>query len=487
MKSRKNLFVGALMLVAGSLAVAQAPVSAATEASSSYIVVFKKGANARAEADVLRGRGFAVRNVYENVFPGVAVDMPAAAARGLARNPNVQLVESDGVVTKVATQNSATWGLDRSDQRALPLNGSFTYPDTAGQGVRAYIIDTGVRSTHSEFTGRMAPGFTSINDGVGTEDCDGHGTHVAGTVAGTIYGLAKKATVVPVRVLDCSGSGTWSGVIAGLDWVAANAVKPAVANMSLGGGASSSVDTAVTNLHNKGVTVVVAAGNENINACNTSPARAAVAVTVGATSSNDARASFSNFGTCLDIFAPGVGITSSVIGSDTATAAYSGTSMASPHVAGAAALMLGTNTGLTPTQVRDQLVASATQNVVTSAGTGSPNRLLYVEQTVVNPPVNPPVVTAPGAFSKSSPSNGATNVNRRPTFTWSASTDTVSYQVCVSTKTTCTSWTNAGTGTSFTWLTTLSGRKAHYWQVRAVNSAGTTLASGGVWKFTTAR
>lgn len=472
--------IGALVLVAGGVAALQSPVSAAPETPSSYIVVFKKGANARAEADTLRGQGFAVRNVYENVFPGVAVDMPATAARGLAKNPNVQLVEPDGVVTKVATQSSATWGLDRTDQRALPLSGTFTYPDSAGLGVRAYIIDTGVLSTHTEFTGRMAAGYTAINDGVGTEDCDGHGTHVAGTIAGTTYGLAKKAIIVPVRVLDCGGSGTWSGVIAGIDWVAANAVTPAVANMSLGGGASSSVDTAVTNLHNKGVTVVVAAGNSNTNACNSSPARAAAAVTVGATSSSDARASFSNYGTCLDIFAPGVGVTSSVIGSNTATASYSGTSMASPHVAGAAALMLGMNTSLTPTQVRDQLVANATPNVVTSAGTGSPNRLLFVAQTA-----DPDVVPKPAAFSKSLPVNNAINVPRKPTFTWTASTNAVSYQVCLSTTTSCSSWTNAGTGTSFTWATTLSARKVYYWQVRAVNTAGNTVASEGVWKITT--
>lgn len=482
MKPHKNLLFAALMAVVGTAAIAETA-SAATEGRSAYIVVFKNGANARAEAESLRGRGFAVRNVYEHVFQGVTVELPAAAANALARNRNVQIVEPDGVVTKVATQSSATWGLDRSDQRSLPLNGTFTYPDSAGQGVRAYIIDTGVRSTHSEFSGRMAPGFTSINDGVGTEDCDGHGTHVAGTVAGTTYGLAKSATVVPVRVLDCTGSGTWSGVIAGIDWVAANAVKPAVANMSLGGGASSSIDTAVTNLHNKGVTVVVAAGNDNINACNTSPARAAVAVTVGATGSNDSRASFSNFGSCLDIFAPGVNITSAVSSSDGATSAYSGTSMASPHVAGAAALMLGATSNLTPTQVRDQLVADATADVVTSAGTGSPNRLLFVAGSTVTPPV----VSIPGAFSKSSPANNSSNISRRPTFTWTASSGAVSYQVCVDTRTTCTSWTNAGSGTSFTWPTTLSGRKAHYWQVRAVNASGTTVASGGVWKFTTVR
>lgn len=508
-------------------------VSAARTQSSNatYIIVFKRGTNPTAEAARLQGQGYSVRHTYSNVLSGVAVELPTAAIQGLSRNPNVQLIEADGVVTASATQSGATWGLDRSDQRNLPLNGAFAYPDSAGVGVNAYILDTGVLSSHVDFSGRMRPGFTSISDGSGTEDCNGHGTHVAGTVAGTTWGVAKRANVIPVRVLDCAGSGTWSGVLAGMDWVAANAVKPAVANMSLGGGASSSIDTAVANMHNSGVTVVVAAGNSSANACNYSPARAGVAVTVGATTSTDARASYSNFGNCLDIFAPGSSIKSAWYTSSTATNTISGTSMASPHVAGAAALLLGANGALSPTQVRNALVASATPNLVTSAEVGSPNLLLFVDSgsgstpptttvapttttttTTVAPttttaaptttiapttttvatttvPVAPTTIAPspiPGAFSKSAPVNGATNVSRRPTLTWTASASATSYQVCISASQTCSSWSNAGTSTSAV-VSNLRGRTTYYWQVRALNSSGSTVASEGPWRFTTAR
>jgi subtilisin family serine protease len=306
----------------------------------------------------------------------MAVELPAAAVEALARNPRVARIEPDGIATKSATQSGATWGLDRIDQASLPLNGSYTYPDSAGAGVHAYILDTGILTGHTEFGSRLKPGHSVIKDRRGTTDCDGHGTHVAGTVGGSTWGVAKQAWLVPVRVLDCRGSGTWSGIIAGLDWVRANHVKPAVANMSLGGGAISSVDAAVANLVSAGVTVVVAAGNSNLNACNYSPARAATAITVGATASNDARAGYSNFGTCLDIFAPGSGITSAWFRSTTSTNTISGTSMASPHVAGVAALLLGANTSWTPAQVASALTGRALTATVGNPGPGSPNLLL---------------------------------------------------------------------------------------------------------------
>ena len=320
--------------------------------------------------------GGKVDQVYKHALNGYAVEMSAKEAEVLSKDNRVQYVEQDSVVSIDATQSPATWGLDRIDQRNLPLSNSYTY-NFNGAGVNAYIIDTGMRFTHNEFTGRTGASFDAIGDGQNGNDCHGHGTHVAGTVGGTTYGVAKGVTLHRVRVLNCSGSGSNSGVIAGIDWVTANHVKPAVANMSLGGGASSATDTAVTNSINAGVTYAVAAGNSNANACNSSPARAPAAITVGSTTSSDARSSFSNFGTCLDIFAPGSSITSAWNTSNTATNTISGTSMASPHVAGVAALYLDQNGHQAASTVRNAIVNNATAGVVGNPGTGSPNLLLY--------------------------------------------------------------------------------------------------------------
>jgi subtilisin family serine protease len=324
---------------------------------------------------------------YHQALKGFSVRMPQAQAAKLADDPRVAFVEEDGVVNMVTTQTGATWGLDRIDQRDLPLDGNYNYNAT-GSGVKAYIIDTGIRATHTQLAGRVISGFTAINDGLGTNDGNGHGTHVAGTVGGSTYGVAKNVTLVAVRVLDSSGSGTNSGVISGVDFVTSDhqAGQPAVANMSLGGGISSALDTAVTNSINDGVTYAIAAGNDNLDACNTSPARVASAITVGSTTTSDARSSFSNFGTCLDIFAPGSGITSSWNTSDTATNTISGTSMATPHVTGVAALFLETNPTASPSTVTAAIINGSTPNKVTSAGTGSPNRLLYSLLTGAPPP-----------------------------------------------------------------------------------------------------
>jgi subtilisin family serine protease len=307
-------------------------------------------------------------HTYHSAIKGFSVRMPEQQALRLANDPRVAFVEEDGVVNLVTTQSNATWGLDRIDQRDLPLDTFYNYNAT-GSGVKAYIIDTGIRATHTQIAGRVISGFTAINDGLGTNDVNGHGTHVSGTVGGSTYGVAKNVTLVAVRVLDSSGSGTNSGVISGVDFVTSDhqAGQPAVANMSLGGGISSALDTAVSNSIADGVTYAIAAGNSNVDACTTSPARVSTAITVGATTITDARASFSNFGTCLDIFAPGNNITSSWNTSDTATNTISGTSMATPHVTGVAALFLETNPTASPATVAAAIINNSTPNKVTSA------------------------------------------------------------------------------------------------------------------------
>ena len=357
-----------------------------------YIVVLDDQQVGRADvpqvADALaRQHGGRLTHVYSRAIRGFAMSVSATGAAALARNPRVRYVEQDSERFIVDVQGGAPWGLDRIDQRDRPLSTTYTY-DTYASNVHAYIIDTGIRSTHADFGGRVASGFSSINDGNGTNDCNGHGTHVAGTVGGTTYGVAKGVTLYAVRVLNCSGSGTTSGVIAGIDWVTSNHASPAVANMSLGGGASTALDDAVRNSVASGVTYAVAAGNSNANACNSSPARVSQALTVGSSTSSDARSSFSNFGTCVDLFAPGSSITSAWSTSNTATNTISGTSMASPHVAGVAALYLAINPGALPATVHAAVVDNASVNKLSSIGSGSPNRLLYA--LFGGPPVDSP-------------------------------------------------------------------------------------------------
>lgn len=328
-----------------------------------------------------------VQRTFTKAVKGGVFNMSEKAAQKLAQDPNVLIVEEDQIVSINATQNNATWGLDRIDQRNLPLSSSYTYNTTASN-VNAYIIDTGILGSHSEFSGRFMGGYDFVDNDSNPNDCNGHGTHVAGTVGGSTYGVAKGVKLYGLKVLGCNGSGTNSGVIAGIDWVANNHVKPAVANMSLGGGASSATDNAVANLVASGVTVAVAAGNDNSNACNYSPAREPSAITVGSTTSSDSRSSFSNYGSCLDIYAPGSSITSAWSNGGTNT--ISGTSMASPHVAGVAALYLANNPNATPAQVEAAIENAATSGKVTDAKSGSPNLLLYSLFDGSTPPPPPP-------------------------------------------------------------------------------------------------
>ncbi len=373
----------ALPLLAALIALSlPATASAAPSVKDRYIVVLKSSADSQAvAADHARRYGVTDRVVYGSALEGYAGKVPPGRVDALRSDPRVAYVEPDGVVHATTTQTSATWGLDRIDQRALPLSNSFTYTNT-GAGVTAYIIDTGIRFAHNDFGGRATSGYDAV-DGGSADDCNGHGTHVAGTVGGTTYGVAKGVSLVAVRVLNCSGSGTWSGVIAGINWVTGQhgTGAPAVANMSLGGGASSSVDTAVRNSIGDGVSYAIAAGNGNAggkgqNACNYSPARVAEAMTIGATDRTDTKPRWSNYGSCVDLFAPGVSITSDWYTSNTATNTISGTSMATPHVAGVAAQYLETDTAASPAAVRSALYNNATPNVVKSSSTTNP-RLLY--------------------------------------------------------------------------------------------------------------
>ncbi|MET0493762.1 MAG: S8 family peptidase [Actinoplanes sp.] len=379
------VLVGAALALAGTTpalaAEATGPIQHAGSPSAiagSYLVVLKPGAEAdRQRAGRLTQRyGGAVTRVFGHAIEGYTARLSARQAARLAADPAVASVEADQAVHIAATQPNAPWGLDRVDQRNLPLSTTYTYGPSSG--VTVYIIDTGITVTHQDFGGRARYGYDAVDGDNVAQDGNGHGTFVAGVAAGSTYGIAKGANVVGVRVLDNNGSGTTAGVIAGIDWVTANAARgSSVANLSLGGGASTTLDAAVRRSISAGIPYAIAAGNSGVNAANTSPARVTEALTVGATSRTDARASWSNFGAVLDLFAPGVDITSDWRTSNTATYTGSGTSFSSPHVAGAAALYLAAHPGASVTTVNSAVVAAATTGVVTNPGSGSPNRLLY--------------------------------------------------------------------------------------------------------------
>jgi subtilisin family serine protease len=397
-------FLGTVAVAALSLAMAQPALAAegqvlgadrAGAIQDSYIVQIKDSASPKSAsaqtASALTGKyGGQVKAAWQHALNGFAVKMSAEQARRMAADPRVDFVEQDAKVGIADVQpDPPSWGLDRIDQRDLPLDSDYTY-DTTASNVHAYVIDTGIRTTHSTFGGRATWGTNTVGDGNDT-DCNGHGTHVSGTIGGSQYGVAKGVQLVAVKVLGCDGSGSFSGVAAGIDWVTAHAIKPAVANMSLGGTGSNAVtETAVRNAIASGVTFAISSGNANSDACNFTPARVTEAITVNASDINDARASFSNFGTCTDIFAPGVNITSSWNTDDTATNTISGTSMAAPHIAGVAALWLATHPDDSAAAVQAALTGNATPDKITNPGTGSPNLLTFTN------PTGSPVITDPG-------------------------------------------------------------------------------------------
>ncbi|WP_367128120.1 S8 family peptidase [Saccharothrix sp. HUAS TT1] len=396
-----------------------------TAIADSYIVVYNQLSTQSVDAltaDLSAKYDARVDFTYRHALKGFAGTLSERDARRLAAEPGVAYVQQNGEVKATATQpNPPSWGLDRIDQRDLPLDSSYTYPND-GTGVTAYIIDTGIRTTHQDFGGRASWGTNTVDSN--NTDCNGHGTHVAGTVGGTAHGVAKGVRLIAVKVLNCAGSGSFAGVAAGIDWVTGHHTSgPAVANMSLGGqGSDPTGEAAVRNSIADGVTYAIASGNSNSDACNFTPARVAEAITVNASTNTDARASFSNYGTCTDIFAPGQNITSAWMTNDTSTNTISGTSMAAPHVAGGAAVLLGATPGLTPAQVASAMIANSTPNKITSPGSGSPNRLLFVN-TGGGPGPGNPSVTPPGnqtgnvgtATSLQLKASGGT-----PPYTWSA-------------------------------------------------------------------
>ncbi|MEA2723662.1 MAG: hypothetical protein QOH59_1433 [Gemmatimonadales bacterium] len=416
------------------------------------------------------GRRYGLRPAffYRHALKGFAGHFSPAAVETLRQDPRVAYVEHDGQVHVIGVQTAPpSWGLDRIDQVAQPLNGSYSYTET-GSGVDVYIIDTGIRTSHGDFGGRAVAGFDAITSGGSAADGNGHGTHVAGTVGGARYGVAKGVSLIAVRVLDNSGSGSTSQVIAGLDWVTEHhTTRPAVANISLGGPASVAMDDAVRRSISDGITFAIAAGNSSVNASTTSPARVSQAITVGATGKSDAFASFSNFGSRVDILAPGVSIVSAWFTSNTATATLSGTSMAAPHVAGAAALYLAAHPSAAPNAVASGLVAAASLNKVSGLPAETANRLLY------SPTARPsaPVLVAPA--------DAATGIAVPAKLSWRTATGAESYRIQLSRSLDFASLVlnRSGVRATSTLVSGLAANTVYYWRVRATNALGTSAWS----------
>ena len=472
-----------LMMLPGSSTAAPPP--AANAVPGEYIVVFKnqnlRAADSHRRANELAAQyGGRIEHRYARVLDGYSAKMSEAQARDLAADPSVKYVQQSIRYVALDTQlNPPNWGDDRIDQPDTPLDQSYEYPANAAQGVHVYVMDTGVNLTHNEFTGRTGPGIDLVDDDSTPTDCNGHGTHVAGSAAGTTYGVAKKATVHAVRVLNCQGNGTSADILAGIEWVRVNAARPAVVNYSIGCQSRCSdptIDAAVRNLILSGISWVQASGNANDNACFYSPQKVAEAITVNAMTITDARSSFSNYGSCTDVFAPGSNIISAWYTSNTSTNTLSGTSMASPHATGAAALYLGANPNATPAQVQTALVNNSIPNTLTGVGTGSPNRLLNIDflnvpspvVTVANPGNQASTVGTPVSLANSASGGTAP-------YSWSATGLPAGLSINASTGTISGTPTTAGTSSVTVTATDSSsplksGSRSFTWTVSAVGS-----------------
>jgi aqualysin 1 len=454
-----------------------------------YIIVFKDGVDKEAARQAalakINGGGGRVAFEYNSAIDGITAEISPEVLRLLRQDGRIEFIEQDQKVSvrdegedpySIQTMVDVTnvWGVDRIDQISNSLDHKYYYPYSGGEGVNIYIIDTGIRSDHQNFGGRVSLDFDAIGGSTTyAADCDGHGTHVAGTAAGNVTGVARKANLHSVRVLDCTGSGSTSQIIAGINWVAAHHIKPAVANMSLGGGLSPAEDAAVTKAIAKGVTFVVAAGNDDDNACNTSPAHVAGAITVGATDNTDTRASFSNYGTCVDIFAPGVDIYSSTMTSNSSyDGTWDGTSMASPHVAGVAALFLAANPTAKTSQVTAYIISNALTGIVTDPGTGSPNRLLHLPTNLSTGPI------------QLSPSKNLTSADQTPFFSWKPVTNGDIYHIILSAVSDCSVSLDGMfvSDPSYEYYTNLADG-AYYWKVAAMNADSSQEAWSACWKF----
>ncbi len=452
-----------------------------------YVIRFQNGVDADEQAKGLKAIKIPVSKVLKGVMSGAVAKLNAKQLKAVMASGKTLTVEKDFEVTNdptfttATTQDGATWGLDRIDQALLPLDAKFTNPNQ-GSGVRAYVVDTGVNAGHVDFEGRVTAGFTAIADGSGTLDCNGHGTHVAGTIASKTYGVAKQATIVPVRVLDCVGSGFLSGVVSGLDWVAQNWTPgtPAVVNLSLGGGISSTLDASVESLVSKGLTVVVAAGNSATDACGTSPARTPGAITVAASSITDGFASFSNFGSCVDVIAPGVNITSTWFNATTATAVLSGTSMASPHVAGVVAALQSAGYK-SPAEI-DFALKSASTAAIASAPSGTRNALVQVPTTSISVPTSSPQLPTESQTVPVAPVlTGIVGVRTTVTVNWQISPNggspLISHEVVVWERGLAARKIVVGPGQTSLKVSGLKRGRAYTFTVRAINAVGSSLDS----------